>query len=216
MSQLKISIIGGTGYVGANIAAEAAARGHEVRAWSRSAPADPIHGVTYEQGDVTEPQVLKEAVAGADVVIGALSPRGPMLGKVAPVAAELAQLCAAEGVRLGFMAGAGSLFVAPGGPRLYESEGFPPAVLPESTEMGKVIETLQASDDTLDWFVICPAREFGGRTGGERTGHYRTGGHELFFDADGRSRLSGPDLAVAFLDEIENPAHHRDYFAVAY
>ena len=28
--------------------------------------------------------------------------------------------------------------------------------------------------------------------------------------------LSGEDLAVAFLDEVEKPAHHRERFTVGY
>ncbi|WP_457817345.1 oxidoreductase [Staphylococcus aureus] len=35
-------------------------------------------------------------------------------------------------------------------------------------------------------------------------------------DADGNSFISGADFAVAVLDEIENPKHSRDHFAVGY
>ena len=35
-------------------------------------------------------------------------------------------------------------------------------------------------------------------------------------DAAGESYISGRDLGVAFLDEIENPTHHRENFAVGY
>ena len=51
---------------------------------------------------------------------------------------------------------------------------------------------------------------------GERTGHYRLGGDELLVDAEGTSLISMEDLAVALLDEAENPQHQRTRFTVAY
>ena len=47
----RITVIGGTGYAGSAIVAEAAARGHQVTALSRSLPGAPIPNVTYVQGD---------------------------------------------------------------------------------------------------------------------------------------------------------------------
>ncbi len=35
-------------------------------------------------------------------------------------------------------------------------------------------------------------------------------------DAEGESYISGPDFAVAVLDEIENPKHSRERFTVGY
>jgi putative NADH-flavin reductase len=51
---------------------------------------------------------------------------------------------------------------------------------------------------------------------GERTGSYRDGGEVLVVDGEGESFISGADLAVAVLDEIENPRHSRENFAVGY
>ena len=42
----RITVIGGTGYAGSAIVAEAAARGHHVTALSRSLPDAPIPNVT--------------------------------------------------------------------------------------------------------------------------------------------------------------------------
>jgi len=47
-----IVVFGGTGYTGGNIVREAASRGHHVIAVSRTEPAEPIEGVTYETGAV--------------------------------------------------------------------------------------------------------------------------------------------------------------------
>ena len=39
-----IAILGGTGYAGSHIAAEALSRGFHVVSWSRSRPSEPIEG----------------------------------------------------------------------------------------------------------------------------------------------------------------------------
>lgn len=46
-----------------------------------------------------------------------------------------------------------------------------------------------------------------------RTGRYRTGGEQVI--ADGAPSFSYADLAVALIDEIETPKHHRSLTAVA-
>jgi uncharacterized protein len=70
----RITVIGGTGYAGSAIVAEAAARGHQVTALSRSLPDAPIPDVTYAQGDATDEATLRAPIQGADVVVGALRP----------------------------------------------------------------------------------------------------------------------------------------------
>lgn len=49
-----------------------------------------------------------------------------------------------------------------------------------------------------------------------RTSSYRTGGDLLPSDADGSSSIGGEDFAIAFVDEIEKPAHRNERFTVAY
>ncbi len=44
---------------------------------------------------------------------------------------------------------------------------------------------------------------------GERTGRYRRGTETLLLGADGKSRISAEDLAVAVLDELRTPATDR-------
>src|SRR3954464_15059244 len=76
-----ITVLGGTGYAGAAIVAEAQRRGHEVVAVSRTAPTDPIAGVDYVTGSALDPGILDRVVPGSDAVIEAVSPRGDMVGK---------------------------------------------------------------------------------------------------------------------------------------
>lgn len=148
----SITVLGGTGYAGGHIVDEAAARGHRVTSWSRSLPQRQVAGVTYRTGSVTDEVTLAEAVQGADVVILALSPRGPMAGEVEKVADALITRLTGTDTRLGVIGGAGSLQVAPGGPRLVDGDGFPDAFKAEALELTRVLTELRASDDSLDWF----------------------------------------------------------------
>jgi uncharacterized protein len=67
-----------------------------------------------------------------------------------------------------------------------------------------------------DWFFVSPAGAFGSYNPGVATGRYRVGGDVLLTDPEGKSEISGPDFALAFVDEIEAPRHHRTRFTVAY
>jgi nucleoside-diphosphate-sugar epimerase len=90
-----IVIFGGTGYTGRNVAREAADRGHTVIAVSRSTPSDPIPGVRYETGDVSE--VAPRVIPSADAVVATLSPRGDMAGRLVDIYRNLAAQAAAAG-----------------------------------------------------------------------------------------------------------------------
>ena len=68
----------------------------------------------------------------------------------------------------------------------------------------------------LDWTFFSPAVEMhqGIKTG--RTGKYRLGEDNPVYDENGRSVLSGEDLAVAVADELENPRFLKKRFTAAY
>ncbi|NLE17229.1 MAG: NAD-dependent epimerase, partial [Propioniciclava sp.] len=48
------------------------------------------------------------------------------------------------------------------------------------------------------------------------TGEYRTSDDVLLRSPDGSSQISAADLALAVLDEIEQPRHHRRRFHAAH
>ena len=75
---------------------------------------------------------------------------------------------------------------------------------------------LRADTSGADWFFVSPAAAFGSYNPGQPTGKYRVGGDILLTDESGKSEISGADYALAFVDEIEHPAHHRTRFTVAY
>jgi len=211
----RIVVIGGTGYAGANIVAEAAQRGHDVIAVSRKAPAEPVTGVTYVAGDVLDVDSISDALTGADAVVSAVSPRGDMLDKGLDVVRGLAGRLAGSGIRLGVVGGAMGSLSAPGGPRLWDL-GVPEEYRHEAKVGIDTLELLEASDPDLDWFLVHPPKVFGSWEPGERTGAYRSGGDVVVEDADGNSYISGADFAIAVVDEIENGAHRRARFTVGY
>ncbi len=212
----RVVVLGGTGYAGAHIAREAVSRGLDVTSWSRSLPVSQVAGVTYRTGDLLDSDVLGEVVSGADVVVGALSPRGALDGELRSLYATLAKAAEEAGARLGVVGGAGSLLVSDGGPTVASQPDFPEAFASEAAQLAGVLEDLRGSNEDLDWFFVSPAGGFGSYAPGEATGHYRVGSDVLLVDENGESFISGADFALAFVDEIVEPKHHRSRFTVAY
>ncbi|MEL5992423.1 NAD(P)-dependent oxidoreductase [Microbacterium phosphatis] len=211
----RIAVLGGTGFAGGHIVQEAATRGHTVVSVARKVPAERVPGVTYIEGSLLDVPGLLEELRGVEAIICAVAPRGDMEGRVRPALGELVEALP-EGVRLGIIGGAGGSLVAEGGPRLIDAGGFPDEFKPEALEMIGALEDLADAPARLDWFYVHPAAGFGGFAPGERTGHYRTGGDVMVTDESGGSYVSGADFAIAIVDEIENPAHHRTRFTVGY
>lgn len=215
---VSITVLGGTGYAGSNIVKAGVQRGHNVVAYSRKAPADPVAGAQYRTGDVSGRGVAEEAMSGADVVISALSPRAELAepGAMRALVAQLAEVAGAGGVRLGVIGGAGSLLVAEGGPKLADTDSFPVEFRAEASEMDGVLQDLRVSQPALDWFFVSPAAAFGAWAEGEPTGTFRLGRDLLLSDESGRSFISGADFGLAVVQEVERPEYRRQRFTVAY
>ncbi len=211
----RIAVIGGTGYAGRHIVQEGVDRGHTVVSVARSVPGERVAGATYIEGTLLDVPGLIAELEGVDVVVSAVAARGDMLGQVRENLAELVASLP-ETVRIGVIGGAGGSLVAPGGPRLVDTEGFTEEYKPEALEAYGVLEDLRATSASRDWFYVHPAGGFGAWAPGERTGTYRDGGDVLVVDDAGESFISGADLGVAVIDEIEQPKHSRERFTVGY
>ena len=212
----RISVLGGTGYGGAAVVREAAQRGHVVTSYSRRPPAEPVDGVTYVTGSLLEPELLERSVREADVVFETLSPRGDMQGKVEGIVDELIRLADGAGVRLGVLGGVSSTLVSEGGPRLFDVAETAPEILPEVQTGLALLDTLEKAPETLDWFYVSPAAEFGSWVDAPVTGAYRLSDDVLLKDETGKSTISAADLALAVLDEIEQPRYRRRRFHAAH
>lgn len=213
----RITVIGGTGYAGSAIAAEAAARGHEVTSLSRSLPADPVAGVNYVQGDATDEASLASVISGSDVVVGALAPRGPLAGPFREVYRTIARLAEAEKVPLYVVGGFSSLRPTAGAPRFVEDLSHSPAAFHDEIRAGAALVTddLPATAETLDWVFVSPAGGFGSFAPGERRGEYRLGG-DVAVQPEGGGEISGADYALGLVDLIEQANHHRAHVNLAY
>lgn len=210
----RLTVIGGTGFAGAAIVAEAARRGHEVTAISRQAPAEPIAGVTYIEGSALDGAVRNRAFDGADAVVTATSPRGDMAQGQLELIEALANKAAVTGARLIVIGGFSSLRPAPGEPRFIE--GFVPEAFRAEAQTGHAsLELLKSEPEQLDWTFISPAQVFGSYAPLPATGAYRIGGEVALVDAEGNSRLSAGDLALAVVDLIEAGTHRREHVSVA-
>jgi putative NADH-flavin reductase len=214
----RITVVGGTGYAGSAIVAEAARRGHEVVSVSRSVPAEEarVAGVRYETGSLVDADVRARAVADAEVVVSSLSPRGELDGRIVEVDRELAALAQQHGARFVVVGGYSSLRLEEGGPRQAETGQIPPEYAGEALQMNEVLGELLASTESLDFTFVSPAMQFGAYAPGEALGRYRVGGEVAFTDDAGVSAVSGTDFALAIVDEIETPAHRRQHISVAY
>ena len=101
--------------------------------------------------------------------------------------------------------------VAPG-LTLVNSPDFPREYKPETLAGVKFLDVLRQEEE-LDWTFLSPSYFF---APGERTGKFRLGKNELLVGADGQSRISTEDFAIALVDELEQPKHSRERFTVGY
>ncbi len=218
---MQLAIIGGTGFTGTNITREALTRGWQVRSLSRHAPADPIPGVEYVLGSYADDATVASFAERADAVIVAVHASADDGSSVLlPHMPAIARAAAAAGARLGVVGGAGSSFVAEGGPRLVDTPAFQDEWKPEALTHARVLTWLQnthpAGAAGLRWFYVSPAALYGSYAPGEATGSYRTGGDVLVTKDDGSSEISGADFALAFVDELAAPAHENRRFTVGH
>ncbi len=213
----RISVIGGTGYAGSAIVAEAAARGHEVTAFSRSLPDSQVPNVAYAQGDVSDEPTLAAVIEDADVVVGALSPRGALVDSFRDGYRAIARLVDTANVPLFIVGGFSSLRPSPGAPRYVTDLSDVPAKNHAEITVGAalVADDLPATPATLDWVFVSPAAKFGSWVPGERLGRYRVG-DDVALQPEGGGEISGADYALGFIDVIEQGSHHRVHLNLGY
>ncbi|MFY1681882.1 NAD(P)-dependent oxidoreductase [Micromonospora sp. WMMD730] len=216
---VRIVVFGAGGKAGRAVVAEAAGRGHEVVAVVR----DPARytdlagsGVAVVAGDVTERSQVAALVKGAGAVVNAVAPGpGDAPGTFFTAAANalVDAIAGAGGGRLVAIGLSACLDAAPG-VRVLDTPGFPAQFQDFARAHAAALDVLRAAPPTVEWSVVVPAMEFDPQ--GERTGTYRAGDTGVLTDADGVSRISYRDFAIAVLDEAEQGTHPRTHFAVAY
>ena len=216
---MKVALIGATGFVGTAILNELIQKGHKVTAIALNPEAVRQHNnIVAKKIDVSIADELAEEVKGHDAVISAYNPgwANPNLyNDFMKGSAAIQQAVKQSGVkRLLISGGAGSLFVAEGVQKV-DTPNFPAEWKARALAARDYLNILK-NEQELDWTFLSPAIEMHQGTSGERKGHYRTGLDTPVYNDEGRSIISVGDVAVAIVDEIENPRHIGRRFTVAY
>jgi hypothetical protein len=203
---VKVAVIGATGRAGSRIVTELLRRQHAVTGIARHPEnLDPQPGLVLKRGDVADENGMASLLSGHDAVIHSVHFLDTDLPRV------LAAVRKARVARFLVVGGAGSLEAKPG-VLLLHTPGFREAAKLEAAAGLKFLQTLH-DERELNWTFLSPSWSF---MPGERTGKFRLGSDKLLTDADGQSRISMEDYAVAMVDEIENPRHPRQRFTVGY
>jgi uncharacterized protein len=113
--------------------------------------------------------------------------------------------------RLLFVGGAGSLEVTPG-VQSVDMPGFPAEYKQGALATREALNMLR-EEMGLEWSFLSPSADL---FSGQRTGRFRLGTDQLLTDAQGESRISVEDYAMAMIDEMEKPQHIRRRFTVGY
>lgn len=211
---MKVALIGASGFVGSAILNELVGRGHQVTAIVRSPERVKQHPlVTAIKANAHDENQVAEAVKGNDVVVNAFNPgwTNPNIYEEALQGAKaIQQGVKKSGVkRLFVIGGAGSLYIAPG-LQLIDSPQFPAEYKAGASAARDYLEIIKKEPE-LEWTFLSPAIEVNPGAG---KGAYRKGLEDPVYTDEGRSIISVEDIAVAIVDELENPKHIRQRFTV--
>ena len=207
---MKLVVLGATGGVGIEIVRQAIARGHQVKAFVRSAVRlKSFDGrVDIEQGDLLNISALEKAIRGSDAILSGFGPRLP----IAKSDANLLRDFAASLTRAMQQASVGRVVVVSTA-FLFKDAILPPAhlfgrlffpgVVKDATAMEQII-----SRSGLDWTLVRPPQ----LTDNAHTGTYRMrDGHLPVFGF----KISRADVADFCLRTVEDPASTRRIFGIS-
>ncbi|MEU6549006.1 NAD(P)H-binding protein [Streptomyces sp. NPDC046915] len=210
---MKIAIVGAAGMVGSRVVDEATNRGHGLVTVFRSTrPAVLPPRVTAVEGDANDPGHMSGVFKGTDAIVAATRPAPGQERTAVPTTTALLDAAATAGARILVVGGAAPLRV-PGHPERLVVDS--PEYVPHEYRAIAAASAAQLDAcraHSADWVYLSPPAVL---EPGRRTGRYRRGTTTLITGADGGSRISAEDLAVAVLDELENPGEDR-HFTVAY
>jgi len=208
---MNVVLYGATGKSGIRILTELLARNHNVTAVARNPVGLPANVKTV-QDDLSDVNKIASLISGSDAVISAYAPPQDDTDQLLGVTERQIEAVrkAGKNIRLIVVGGAGSLEVAPG-VTVLKSGHIPSEWVPIATSHQKALELLKQSD--INWTCFSPAGFF---EPGKRTGKFRLDTDKLVADAEGNSRISMEDYAIALVDELEKPAHERARFTIGY
>ncbi|SDH92810.1 hypothetical protein SAMN05421505_1272 [Sinosporangium album] len=206
----KIIVFGAGGRAGSAVGREACRRGHDVTAVVRRTADHPgleAPGVRLVAGDVTDPADVARLAPGHDAAVVTVFDPGARPDEFYPAAAR----ALVDGLRRARVSrlisvGVASTLPTASGVRLMDTPGYPQEHRGFLLAHASGSAVLAESGGELDWLVMNPSGDFD--HGGIRTGRYTTA------PGDAASRVSYDDFAIAVLDEIDTPRHHRTQIGV--
>jgi uncharacterized protein len=212
-----IVVLGAGGKAGQLVVAEAARRGHLVRAVVRALPVESRlgDGIDLVVGDAASKDDLTSLLAGADAVIVTVG--GPGRGLYREVARALTDTVAGLPEPRPYIVhmGGGSTLRMPDGSTYLEQPGFPDAYRDPAEGQKIAFEYYRsAAPAGVQWTYFSPPPHH--LVPGEATGRSRLGGDEPVNGDDGEARLTYGDLAVVLVDEAETRAHAGRRFTAGY
>ncbi|WP_348267008.1 NAD(P)-dependent oxidoreductase [Edaphobacter paludis] len=213
---MHIVLFGATGHSGSRILTELLSRGHQVTAITRDpAKLSPQPNLTIKQGDADSVAAIAANIKGADAVVSAYAPPADNTDQILPVTQYFIEAIKQVGTsgkapRFLYVGGAASLEVAPG-VTLLDSGHLPAAWQAIAKSHSDALALIKKSD--INWTSFSPAAFF---EPGQRTGKFRLGKDQLITDAQGNSKISMEDYAIALVDELEKPQHERQRFTIGY
>ena len=214
----NVLLIGATGFVGSAVLNELIERGHNVTAVVRNVEKIAKNDlVTAVKEDVANVEAIAKLAEGKDAIISAYNP-GRLNPEIATLITEnypkILEAAKKSGVkRLLIVGGAGTLFCAPD-LRVVDSGAIPAEIMGGVRPLGDFYLNTLMNENDIDWVFFSPAGVFDQE--GKKTGSYRLGKDDLIVDAEGNSHISVQDYADAMLNELEQPAHHKERFTIAY
>jgi putative NADH-flavin reductase len=213
---MHIALYGATGHAGSRILTELLSRGHQVTAITRDpSKLAPQPNLTIKQGDADSAAAIAANIKGADVVVSAYAPPADNTDQILSVTQSFIEAIKQAGTssnapRFLYVGGAASLEVAPG-VTLLDSGHLPAEWQAIAKSHSDALALIKKSD--INWTCFSPAAFF---QPGQRTGKFRLGKDQLISDAEGNSKISMEDYAIALVDELEKPQYERQRFTIGY
>lgn len=207
---MKILVAGGTGFIGTNLCAELAERGHEVTALSRSPADDLPEGVDSAMGDVSAYDSIVETVADHDAVVNLVS-LSPLYQPPRGKTHEEVHLGGTENLVRAAEAGDVDRFLQMSG-----LGADPNATTAFLRAKGKAEAVVR--DSSLEWTIVRPSVVFG--EGAEFTDFTKTvtTPYVTGLPGGGKTRFQPiwvGDLVPLLADALEDGAHVGETYEVA-
>jgi putative NADH-flavin reductase len=166
-----------------------------------------VDGVRTVAGDATDARSIARLSIGHDAAISAVyDPTSQPDAFFTSASRALLDGLAQAGVSRLVGVGLASVLETASGDLLMDTPGYPQDYRAFYLGHAAGTSVLRTATPDLDWLVLSPAGDFD--HGGARTGRYRTA------PAEATSRISYADFAMALLDEIDDPQHHRTHLGV--